>query len=238
MKLLVLCISIFSTAFSLYSNEEFVDARAKEMVQHVVKSIVQAKNHQSKLNANVLSIEGFSASNNKHLLNNLCSRPGTVYFEVGTWKGSTFISALYENQRSLTDAIAVDDWSQFGGGFEAFAVNVLTHISTVPFHFFSQNCFQLDKSTVFKHPVNIFYYDGGHLEEDHEAAFTYFDDIFDDVFIAIVDDWNWEAVRQGTRRAFAKLGYEILFQNTFFTDGNAKYSWWNGIMIAVIRKPS
>lgn len=37
----------------------------------------------------------------RHLLNNLCSLPSTSYLEIGTWKGSTWISALFQNQKSV-----------------------------------------------------------------------------------------------------------------------------------------
>ena len=45
----------------------------------------------------------------KCLLNNLCSKDATRYLELGTYRGSTLISALYGNLKS--HAVGVDDFS-------------------------------------------------------------------------------------------------------------------------------
>ena len=34
-----------------------------------------------------------------------------------------------------------------------------------------------------------YFYDAGHLEQDRYDAFVKYDDLLDDVFVAIVDDW-------------------------------------------------
>lgn len=48
------------------------------------------------------------------------------------------------------------------------------------------------------------------MAESQEKAFTYFNSLLSQTFIAIVDDWNWDAVKIGTRNAFQTLGYEVL----------------------------
>jgi hypothetical protein len=91
----------------------------------------------------------------------------------------------------------------------------------------------------FFHPINIYFYDGRHGEADQKAAFTYFDPIFDDVFIAVVDDWNWSTVRAGTWAAMRELGYNILFYRELFTSDPKFHditTWWNGLFVAVIEK--
>ena len=49
-----------------------------------------------------MNIQGFSGAKTRHLYNNLCSfrKPDgseTEYLEIGTFAGSTFVSALYGN---------------------------------------------------------------------------------------------------------------------------------------------
>jgi hypothetical protein len=100
-----------------------------------------------------------------------------------------------------------------------------------------EDCFQVNKRSSFHKPINVYFYDGGHLEWEQKAAFTFYDSVFDDVFIAVVDDWNWKEVRNGTLAAFEELGYRILFSKEFYTKDNCDTSsWWNGMYIAVIEK--
>ena len=84
---------------------------------------------------------------------------------------------------------------------------------------------------------NVYLYDGEHKEEDHYKAFTHFAHALDDVFIALVDDWNWQEVRNGTRRAFADLGFDVLWEKEVLTPTNFDGDWWNGSYLAIVAKP-
>jgi hypothetical protein len=99
-----------------------------------------------------------------------------------------------------------------------------------------QDCFQIDL-TLFSNPINLYFYDGDHTTLAQEKAFTYFNGIFDNIFIAVIDDWNFVGVPEGTYAAFAQLDYTILFETTLPARCvNDCDNWWNGIHIAVIRK--
>ena len=206
------------------------------LVQQVKNSIENAKNGVSRLDDRVLSIDGMSSSKVRHLLNNLCSLPSTSYLEIGVWQGSTLISALFGNRNSISHAIAVDNWSQFGGPKMAFMQNITKLLSAKSVHFYDQDCFSINKA-IFKYPVTTYFYDGDHDQESQYKAFTYFNDVFADVFIAVVDDWNWDAVQVGTRNAFKDLGYQVLFEEVLLANYTGdKEGWWNGLYIGVIKK--
>lgn len=107
----------------------------------------------------------------------------------------------------------------------------------MPHKFYSHDCFDVDPESFVFEEVNIYFYDGGHARQDQANAFLYYNNILDDVFIAIVDDWNWDDVRNGTFDAFKELGYQILYEVSLPSDGNGDISkWWNGLYVAVIRK--
>ncbi|KAH8069876.1 hypothetical protein JL720_11876 [Aureococcus anophagefferens] len=91
-------------------------------------------------------------------------------------------------------------------------------------------------------------YDGDHEYDDQFRAFTHFDEALEDVFVALVDDWNHEPVRLGTRDAFARLGYDVVYGEVL-GGGRANGAsinehsvlklpnpWWNGLYVAVVRK--
>ncbi|MGA8164088.1 MAG: hypothetical protein WB791_03565 [Waddliaceae bacterium] len=209
------------------------EAERKEhiFVNHVKTCIEAAECESSKLNPEVLKIAGMSNAKVRHLLNRLCTLSDSVYFEIGLWKGSTFIAALYGNENYVIDAIGVDNWSKFGGPKKEFFSNCARFLPHLPYRIYSNDSFTLQKS-LFKYPVTIYFYDGDHSELNQEKAFTYFNDIFDDVFIAIVDDWNRPHIPRGTFSAFKKLGYKILYERIL----PSTEQWWNGLYIAVIQK--
>lgn len=206
-------------------------------IKHVQESIRNAELGVSQLNADVLSLPGMSSSLVRHFLNNVCALPQTSYLEIGCWQGATLISALYNNKTNVVDAIAIDNWVLHPERNikNTFLHNTTTHLQDYPYHFFEQDCFTVDKS-IFHYPITIYFYDGNHNATSHEKAFTYFNDIFADTFVAIIDDWNWERVQKGTKSAFKQLNYKIAYEQEFFTKGNDPNDWWNGLYIAIIKK--
>lgn len=212
--------------------------REKALVSHAKASIAKANKRISKLTSEVLNMEGMSSPKVRYLLNNLCSLPNTVYLEIGCWKGSTWVAGLFRNQANILSAVAIDNWSEFDGPKEIFYENCAKFLPNSIYQIYSADCFALDPKALFNQPVTVYFYDGNHSALSQELAFTHYNDSFDDVFIAIVDDWNMEDVVKGTRAAFEKLHYEILFEMTLPTIWNCDtQNWWNGILVAVIRKP-
>lgn len=94
------------------------------LVDHVSWSIREAEGERSKLPPEILTLEGMSSDRVCHFLNNVCSTKGCRYLEIGVWKGATFISALHGNGSAITRAVAIDDFSQFGGPAAEFNRNL------------------------------------------------------------------------------------------------------------------
>lgn len=209
------------------------------LVQHVEKCLARAEQELSKLDSGVLSIHGMSSPKVRHLLNNLCTLPQCTYLEVGSWKGSTLVGALYRNEAFIKEAIAIENWSEFGSPRDDCFSNIRRFIPYASLRVIEYDCFYIDPLLSIPNPVNIYFYDGGHDFTSQEKAFTFFNPVFDDVFIAIVDDWNWVPVRNGTYSAFKALNYTVLFERNLMTDANGDMtSWWNGLYIAVVKKGS
>jgi hypothetical protein len=66
-------------------------------------------------------MDGMSGNKTRHLYNNICSLNGANYLEIGTWKGSSFISTFYENH---INSIVIDNWDEFNGPKDEFISNV------------------------------------------------------------------------------------------------------------------
>lgn len=210
--------------------------KEEKLIQHLKNSIALAAVGASKLPKPILDIHGMSSPKVRHFLNNLCSLPNTNYLEIGIWKGSTFISALYGNQNTISHATAIDNWSQSGGPFAEFQKNSEQNIPDSKYFLLANDCFSIEVKKI-PSPVNIYFYDGDYTEPAQELAFTHYNDAFEDVFIAVVDDWNFPEVSKGTYNAFKKLNYKILFEQVLPADFNGDTAnWWNGLYVAVIQK--
>ncbi len=222
-----------------------------QLTLHVAMSLGNALKNRSNL-PQILSeqttINGFSGKKFRLFMNNVTSKKDINYLEVGVFCGSTIVSSLHGNMNKIGIAYAVDNWSEFTEYVdpkEIFYSNINRWLPDYDktLKIIEGDCFSIDKSEIDK-KINLYFYDGPHTEEDHRNAFLYYNDVFDDVFIAIVDDWAKERVRAGTKSAFEKLNYKVVSDWTIepdtFDDVNAANKsdpdWWNGVYIAVIKK--
>lgn len=211
-----------------------------ELIQRVKNAVLDANTYKSKLSNDILTMGGMSSKKIKHFLNNICAYDDVIYFEVGTGTGSTFCSAMYQNDRI---AYACDIWleSKLGhDGRKTFLENYYKHVGNGHEHtLFDGDCFSIDLST-FKHKPNVYFYDARHEKEDHEKSLTYFEQILDEHCIMIVDDWNDNDVQEGTIAGFNNINFAVRYQALCsFIEENKTYNdeqWWNGLMIFVLEK--
>jgi len=221
--LTALCVMSFTSAFELKSG------------------LPDALTDQNYLN-------GFTGRGFRHLLNNLCRLKDGVYLEIGTFCGSSLISSLYRNYSNLKKAYAIDDWSEFREyvdpkeKFNEHRAAYIPDWKEDKLNIIEADCFSMDLSKV-DEKVDIYFYDGAHKYEDHKKAFTYFNDVFSDVFIAVVDDWEKKKVREATHDAFNELGYTILSSWIVVPPPDRKnkmsrpdINWWHGVAMFLIKK--
>jgi hypothetical protein len=215
---------------------------------HVVRCCYLAFNNSSKISTEnyeggeILNYQGMSGKKTRHLYNNLMEFPNTKYLEIGTWYGSSSISAVYKNK---LDALFIDNWSQFNGDKKIFQEAISKYLTK------DSNCKLLEsdcwKVNLNKIPndFNIYLYDAGHEEEDHCKALTYYYNNLQDNFIFIVDDWCWGDVRDGTWRGIKEMDLKVRFcheifvseeEKNGFPNHSGKHTWWNGVAIFVLEK--
>ena len=228
----------FQIVFSSYSPEE--------LIQHIHNSVLAANVYQSQLNQNpnTLKIPGMTGLKYRHFLNNLLTMPDVSYLEVGCWRGSTTVAALYNNHPTVTQAIVVDNFSEFqdptNSVSQSFFQNKNFFLNQVPLKFIDKDAFLIDVKKEITKPINVYFYDGNHSFESHKLAFSHFHDAFDDVFIALVDDFGWPGVAEPTKEVIREMGYQVLYwyelgTGSNYSDSNAS-EWWNGLLITVLKK--
>lgn len=210
------------------------------MIDHLKRCFENAQLDISKCSPDILKIYGMSGRRTRHFYNNLLTMPDSRYLEIGTWTGSSVCSAMFQNK---ADVICIDNWAEFGGPKQKFLNNFNKFKGINRAVFIEQNCFTVDVKTLPK--FNIYLYDGCHKEESHYKALTHYIDSMDDMFIFVVDDWNWKFVRDGTQKAISDLNLKILYEIDHRTTDNdthplpdcpKKALWHNGIYAAVLMK--
>jgi hypothetical protein len=209
---------------------------------HISNSFENAENDTSKITQEIIDISGMSGRKTRHFYNNLLNFKDARYLEIGTWKGSSVCSAMCGNNAKV---VCVDNWSLYDGPKEEFLENYEKHKGQNDATFIEDDCFDIDVSKLSK--FNIYMYDGCHLLESHYKALVHYIDCLDDIFIYVVDDWNWRDVREGTMQAIHLLDLKIISFIEKKTTNNDCHSiwgskeqveWHNGMATFVLQKTS
>ena len=213
------------------------------LIERVRSAMQRAMMDQSSVNPAVLGIHGMSGKRYRRFINNLVgSLPDARYLEVGSWAGSTLCSAINGNDVRAT---AIDNWSLFGGPKEAFMANLQTFRTPRAYVNFIENDFrQVDYAQL--GPFNVYLFDGPHEKQDQYDGLSMALPALDPTFVLIVDDWNWQAVREGTAEAIAACGLSEHFRLELRTTsadsdpiiGGENGDWHNGYYIGVLEKPA
>lgn len=212
--------------------------------------ITDAYSRKSKCTSEILKVDGMCGLTTRHLYNNICSifTEGVLdqqnkekeysYLEIGCWKGASTIASLYKNNLNAT---VIDNWTEFGGCKFDFVKNISKYLdenSVKKIQIINQDCFRLKEKTVLNYsPYSFFLYDGPHSVQEHCKSIVDFWKYLDDICIIIIDDWNWDAVRNGTYKGFDLVNAKILHKWELYEPMEQnKLGLWNGCCIFVIHK--
>ena len=207
---------------------------SKELIDVCMDAIAYGTWEQSKVCEEILSMDGMSSRKGRHFLNNIGSRINT-YLEVGVWKGSTFLSALYDNTN--LEAYAVDNWSEFGGPKQDFLDNLSRYASHLNSPKFIEKCiFDVVPQDVNNIKFDCYFYDGIHTQDAQRKAIG-ISSMLADSFIYIVDDYAWPEVRTGCQEGIVESGFKVIKEWELPSVGpNSPEMFWNGMYVGVLEK--
>lgn len=221
------------------------DKQLHQYVEHVINSLDNSGKNISKFDDKNFSIEGLSSNRVRHFLNNLCSIKDAKYLELGSYAGSTFIPAIMN-----TDAIgfAIDNyqteiaparldiqWS----GYSKPKYTLLDNIKKYKINgkLIDKKIEDLQSMDLSFVKPNIIFYDGSHDYIDQMKCLKHLLPLFEDTFILVIDDANFEGVVKSVKDFinFSKINilYEKQLLTTQYEDSS---SWWNGLHISVLNK--
>jgi hypothetical protein len=209
----------------------------------LVKSALRdALSDRTKLSDALLQMPGMSGRRYRMFINSLIGAlvPDARYLEVGIWQGSTLCSAIAGHPAK---AIAIDNWSEFGGPRAAFQQHLRQFAGkSAAVQVIDDDFRRVDFSSLGM--SNVFLFDGPHQEIDQFDGIVRAQPALDRNHVLVVDDWNLEWVRDGTLRAFRSLPIDVKYlleirttlDNTHPDHHSAASDWHDGYMIAVIEK--
>jgi hypothetical protein len=220
------------------------------LILHVKNCLKNTELLSSKLTNEILEMYGMSGYKTRHLYNNLCNNSDIKLLEIGTFKGSTTCSLIYKNNIL---GFCVDDFSQFTNGEDnvknIFLENFNKFKGSNNIKFIAKDCWLLNNKDFLNTKFNLYIFDGHHSKKCHFKAINLFLDYMEDIFIYIVDDWNYMDVRVGTKAAIKLNNLKILYKKEIFTTENNKHPKWdrfpfagkksefhNGLVIYVLKK--
>lgn len=203
-----------------------------ELIEHVINAYDLSDKYQSKLTEDILLMEGMSGRKTRHLYNNLCNLDNINYLEVGSWKGSSFISALYGNN---VNAIAIDNWSEFEGNIEDFTKNTKKYLKDEKFSFIEKDCFLINKDDL-QGNIDIYLYDGNHDYDSQKKAITHYYEFLSKYSVIIIDDWrdDWTWIKEGTYKGIEESG--LIIRHKIEKNSTQPDDYWNGFCILVCEK--
>lgn len=200
----------------------------------------------------IYGIDGMSGKKYRHFINTLVgSIDDARYLEVGSWMGSTLCSAIHGNK---VNALAIDNWSEFGGPKDVFLKNLEAFITPEAFVTLMEIDFRKIAYGRLPGRFNVYLFDGPHGAEDQYYGLALPLPCLEPQFVFIVDDWNWDRVREGTLAAIAKCGLKVHYAADIRTAPDdtspdhlrpirdwrtvRNFDWHNGYYIAVLEKPA
>ena len=213
---------------------------AEEWIAHVMDAFDIAEAEGSSLSDDVLDLPGMCGLRNRHFLNALCAFENCRYLEIGSYKGASLCAAMSRNKIS---AVAIENWSQFDGPRDAFMAATGENRGDSEFRVIEQDCFAVQPTDL--GTFDVYYYDGDHSADGHARAIKRFYDSLDDRSVVIIDDWNWDDVREGTHSAMAELDIPIIFEKEIILPEadvvdmprhRGRNTWWNGIYVMIVDK--
>jgi hypothetical protein len=209
------------------------------LIEHAIQSIDKATCHVSDIDNRILALPGMSSPKVRHFLNNIVKLPECNYLEIGCWKGSTTVSALYKNHPKMYWVI--DNFSQNfyeAGNVKAdFLNNFITILGYQP-NLIDRNYVSFDPYKEGIRDVNVYFYDGDHIGNAQELALKHYLPCLQKEFIYICDDWNGYETKKVTKQAIIDLKLQVLFEVELPNNGhNDMNLWWEGLYVSVMRKP-
>jgi predicted O-methyltransferase YrrM len=176
-------------------------------------------------------VRGLARPNNLALLNHAARylEPGEAYAEAGTFRGTSLIAALLDNEER--EFVAIDDFSLADAKRSELDENLhrlgLAERPTI----LEGDVFELLRDGALDgRRVGVWYYDAGHGYEQQLNGLRLVEPYLASRAVLIVDDADWERVRAATRDYLAAQPRARVLLDLPGQDRGSPH-WWYGVQV-------
>jgi len=195
-------------------------------VDRFLRELPQQLEDVSRFEAVLEDVPGLAKANNLALLNVAarCLDAGEHYVEVGTYRGTSLISAHLGNEAEF---VAIDNWQMGDGSHEQLKQNVERYGLSATI--IDGDAFETLRNGV-PSPVGVYYYDNGHEYEQQLDGLRLAEPYLASPALVIVDDTDWERVE---RAVDDYLASQPRATEIFRADGKDRGhpEWWEGMRV-------
>ena len=176
------------------------------------------------------AVPGLARSNNLALLNAAasCLDAGECYVEVGTYRGTSLIAAMLDNDGEF---VAIDNWSLGDGSREQLDRNLARFGFAGRAELIEGDAFETLRSGRLEgRRVGVYYYDNGHEYEQQLDGMRLIEPYLVSPALVIVDDTDWERVERAVDDYAAA---QPRVTEIFRADGKDRGhpEWWEGMRV-------
>jgi predicted O-methyltransferase YrrM len=174
-------------------------------------------------------VPGLAKPNNLALLN-VAARSlgeGESYVEVGTFRGTSLISAMLGNPGH--DFVALDNWSMGDGSRAELDANLARY--SLEATMIEGDAFETLRSDALRgRTIGVYYYDNGHEYEQQLDGMRLVEPYLTSPSLVIVDDTDWERVERAVDDYLAE---QPRATEIFRAEGNDRGhpEWWEGMRV-------
>jgi predicted O-methyltransferase YrrM len=183
------------------------------------------------------AVPGLARANNLALLNVAASHlgEGESYVEVGTYRGTSLIAAMLDNDDK--DFVAIDNFSFRDGSRELLEHN-LASFGLSGATIIEGDVFELLRDDALTGTTaGVYYYDAAHTYEQQLDGLLLAEPYLAPAALLIVDDTDWDYVAAATRDYLARRANASLLLEIPGKDRGAP-AWWEGVQVLEWRAPS
>ena len=187
--------------------------------------------HDARFAAVLAEVEGLSRPNNLALLNLAASllEPTETYVEVGTFRGTSLIAALLDNEDK--DIVAIDDFSHYKGSRYALDANLRQAGVEGRATILEGNVFDtVPAGALGERRVGAWYYDAAHDYESQVQGLRIAEPHLVPGALLIVDDTDWEPVARAIDDYLADQPSARRILRVDGEDFGAPH-WWCGMQV-------
>jgi predicted O-methyltransferase YrrM len=195
-------------------------------VDRFLRELPQQLEDVSRFEEILEAVPGLAKPNNLALLNVAarCLDEGEKYVEVGTYRGTSLVSAALGNDGAF---VALDNWSMGEGGPEQLEQNLQRYGLRATI--LDGDAFETLRRGI-PSPVGVYYYDNGHEYEQQLDGLRLAEPYLASPALLIVDDTDWDRVE---RAVDDYLSQQPRANGIYRVDGNKRGhpEWWEGMRV-------